>query len=239
MSVIIDNLEDAKRALKEYKRKKSFKKANQEREEEIALIHALSVCRGKLEVCKNNFKRTVRTESLNIKAGKKIGADTTIQEMNLGDAAVGYMIVQDAAFSLETISSFDSVTHAYEMLGAALDMMENRGKKRLKAPKIGAVRNKNAYGYISSSAALYAKQEILASIYEDLLETGDIEKCLEEFNHSAEIDMDRRKGSTNGFDEDRAKDFFGTSGSSETELHLDAAGLDEMMDIHPHKQSEE
>lgn len=238
MSVIIANLEDAKRALKEYKRKRTFKKANKEREEEVALVHALSVCRGKLEVCKNDFKRTVRSEALNIKAGNKIGADTTIQEKNLGDAAVGYMLVRDAAFSLETISSFDSVTHAYEMLGAALDMMENRGRKLPKMPKIGALRSKNAYGYISSSAALYAKQEILASIYEELLETGDIEKCLEEFNHAAEVDTGRRSGSSDGFDEDRAKSFFGTGGSSETDLHLDAAGLDEMMDIHPRKKDE-
>jgi hypothetical protein len=172
---ISDILEDAKVYLEQLKRKYKFKKANMHREEQVELQASLAKCRGKLEICKNDFNRTIRTQSRNIADGMRIGADTLIQERMLWDAAVGYMLVRDAIFALQSINSFDSVSHAYDMLDAAVKQMSG---KKSKFPGFGASKERNAYGYITSSTAVKEKETLLESFFDRLKATGDIEECL-------------------------------------------------------------
>jgi hypothetical protein len=172
---ISDILEDAKDYLEQLKKKYKFKKANLRREEMAELQASLAKCRGKLEICKNDFNRTIRTQSRNIADGMRIGADTLIQEQMLWDAAVGYMLVRDAIYALKTINSFDSVSHAYDMLDAAVKQMSG---KKSKFPVFGASKERNVYGYITSSAAVKEKETLLESMFDRLKATGDIEECL-------------------------------------------------------------
>lgn len=183
MSVISNKIEDAKKALDELKRNRKFKKANASRAEAAELQASLAQCRGKLEVCKKDFNRTIRMEARNIAEGLAIGADTTIQEQTLWDAAIGYMMVQDAIYSVRTISSFDSVSHAYEMLDAAIEQITQRQRLLPKLPKIGGKRERNVYGYLTSNAALQQKQELLDGFFEELKRTGNIEACLDNVKH--------------------------------------------------------
>lgn len=179
MSTMKEKIEEARAAINNIRRNKKFKKANKERIKDVELQNDLAVCRGKLEVCKNDFNRTIKKEARSIAEGKRIGADTTIQEMTLWDAAVGYMLVKDAIYQLKTIATFDSVNHAYDMLGAAIDQITERKYKADKIPKIFSRRERNMYGYVTSSTAVKNKEEILDVIFETLKQTGDIEACLQ------------------------------------------------------------
>jgi hypothetical protein len=172
---ISDILEDAKAYLEQLKKKYKFKKANLQREEQAELQASLAKCRGKLEICKNDFNRTIGTQSRNIADGLRIGADTRIQEKMLWDAAVGYMLVRDAIYALKTINSFDSVSHAYDMLDAAAKQMSG---KKSKFPSFGPSKERNSYGYITSATAVKEKETLLESFFDRLKVTGDIEECL-------------------------------------------------------------
>lgn len=235
MSTITNKLEDAKNALNELSRKHKFKKANASRAEAAELQASLAKCRGTLEVCKKDFSRTIRTQKNSIAEGAAIGADTTIQEQMLWDAAIGYMLVKDAIYALKTISTFDSVSHAYEMLGTAVDLMSERQRilsKLPKLPKLGGNRERNVYGYITSNTALRQKQELLDGFFEELKKTGDIEACLETAVHPAEARASRNLGSLGETDTDLWASVLGAESTTER-VEEDVASLDSLMDIHP------
>lgn len=240
---ISDMLSDAQSALKAAKKKYKFKKTNLAREEAVALQETLAKCRGKLEICKNDLNRTIKNQSKNIKNGKNSGADTLIQEQSLWDAAIGYMLVGDAIFALETINSYDAVSHAYEMLDVAMKQMTGKKNGFPGHLKIGAAKERNVYGYITSSSALKEKEELLDCFYEELKISGDIDACLSETripgarqaelrhayssgNEPAETsDIDERMNRLNGVQNAsvRAEDF--------------EQRMDSMTDIHPPKSS--
>lgn len=175
---ISDTIRDVKNSLEEIKRKYRFKKARMAREDAVELQVTLAKCRGKLEICKNDFNRVINIQSKNINEGKKVGADTIIQEQILWDAAIGYMLVRDAIYALETITSYDTVSHAYEMLDAAIKQAAGKKSTFTSGIKVSSTKERNAYGYITSTAALQAKEEQLNCFFEELKQLGNIEARL-------------------------------------------------------------
>lgn len=172
---VLDTLDEVKAYLEGVKKKYRFKKARMAQQDAAELQATLAKCRGKLEICRKDFNRTINTQSHNISKGIAEGADTAIQEQILWDAAIGYMLVKDAIFALETINSYDSVSHAYEMLDAAMKQIAGKKNGFPKSMKIGSTKERNAYGYITSSAALKDKEELLDTFFESLKLSGDIE----------------------------------------------------------------
>lgn len=232
MSSISNKFEDARAALSELSRKRKFKKANAARSEAAELQSELAKCRGKLEICKKDFQRTVKHQVAGISEGISIGADTSIQEQTLWDAAIGYMIVKDAIFSMKSIATFDSVAHAYEMLDAAVDQITTRQRTLPKLPKIGGRRGRNVYGYITSNAALKQKEELLDGFFDELKQTGDIEGCLATARHPAELRADRVADAKPFTHDDLWADVPDANDTSDSDID-DTSLMDGMMDIHP------
>ena len=172
-------LDDAKNSLADLKRKYKFKKANDSRKEAAELQSSMAKCRGQLEICTKEFKRTITTQCRNIAEGKKQHADTLIQEQILWDAAIGYMLVKHAIYAIKTINSHDSISHAYDMLDAAVAQMSGKKNKLLDIPHLKKPKDRNAYGYIASGSAVKEKEMLLDSFFETLKETADIDACLE------------------------------------------------------------
>lgn len=175
---ITDVLNDVKSKLNELKRQYKFKKSRMAREDAVKLQVVLAECRGKLEICKKDFNRAINDQSRNIQKGIAQDADTCIQEQILWDAAIGYMLVRDAIFALETINSYDSVSHAYEMLDAAMQQISRKKPVFPKRMSIGSTAERNAYGYITSATALREKELLLEGFFESLKTTGNIESHL-------------------------------------------------------------
>lgn len=229
-------------------RKRRFKKANMDRQEAAELQSSLAKCRGKLELCRKDFARSIRTQSKNIAEGQRAGMETIIHEQMMWDAAIGYMLVNDAIFALKSISTYDSIAHAYEMLEAATKQMSGKKSGLGSVVHIGSKKERNSYGYITSTAAAKEKEELLNSFFERLKVTGDIEACLETAKdpaaHQAELrgaytDNSARAESTApgmyGSDLDaymRRLDGDAKSGAAEEDY---TEAMDDMLDIHPPK----
>ena len=179
---LMDTLDAAKESLDEFKRKRRYKKANLQRAEAAQLQADLAKCRGKLETCRADFGRTIRTQAANIRKGQQEGMDTLLQEQTLWDAAVGYMLVRDALYAIQTVTSYDSVDHAYEMLEQATRQMMNKPESFLS--KLGSKKTRDEYGYITSEASRKEKEQMLELFFEQLKLTGDIEECINEANRS-------------------------------------------------------
>jgi hypothetical protein len=181
---LMDSLEAAKDSLNEFKRKRRFKKANKQREEAAALQSDLVKCRGKLESCRAEFARTVRTQAANIRKGQSEGMDTLLQEQILWDAAVGYLLVRDAIYSIQTLNNYDSVDHAYSMLEQATKQMMNK-RNHMNTMKLVGNKKRDEYGYITSDSSRKEKEQMLELFFEKLKRTGDIEACVNEANRSS------------------------------------------------------
>jgi hypothetical protein len=239
---IIDTIQETKSTLEEIKRKYRFRKDRMAHKDAVELQVTLTKCRGKLEICKKDFNRAIKAQSRNINNGRQIGADTLIQEQILWDAALGYMLVRDAIFALETITSYDAVSHAYEMLDAAVKQMSGK-KSALSSFKVGSTKERNSYGYITSATAQKEKEEQLDSFFEALKLDGDIE---------AHLANARIPGATNA----ELRHAYTSNGGSSSDSELDEymarlsevpdeqtapanfeQNMDAMLDIHPPKDS--
>ncbi|MBR2295560.1 MAG: hypothetical protein IJ869_07350 [Clostridiales bacterium] len=174
---ITDKIQEVKDDLKKFKRNRSFKKANAEREKIVELQTSLAKCRGKLEVSLKDFKRTIRSEVEYIHQDQVSSNDIALHEQLLWDSALGYMLIRDAIFALKTVTTYDSIEYGYELLSAAVSQMD---RKKAKLPVYGASNKKsrNKYGYLTADPVKQEKIQILESIFDELKETGDIDACL-------------------------------------------------------------
>lgn len=193
MASISEMLEDAKASVKQMEKKHNFKKANKDREAAVQLQYDLGLCRAKLERCKKQFNQTIREQSRHIEKGRSEGHDVLVQEQILWDAALGYLLVRDAIFALESVNNYDTVEHAYELLDVAVKQMS--GKKEKPARNWGFKRNKerDSYGYLTSAATLKDKETMLDSFFEELKQTGDMEACLDAVRNSKDGKVGREK----------------------------------------------
>lgn len=221
---IISMLEDAKNGLAEIKRKYKFKKANEMRKDAAELQSALAKCRGQLEICQKEFKRTILTQSRNYAEGRKQGADTRNVEAIIWDAAIGYLLVKDAIYAVKTINSNDSIAHAYDMLDAAADQMRGKRNRYLDLPHMKPLKRRNNYGYVASDEAVREKENFLNGFFEKLKVTGDIDACIEETNAANASG----RGAEDGYGsfEDRL------NAMEDADTSLDDLDLDDLKDIH-------
>ena len=245
---ITDTLDDVKASVKELMRKHRFKKANMERKEAAELQNALGKCRGQLELCRKDFARSIRTQSKNIAEGQRTGMETIIHEQMMWDAAIGYMLVNDAIFALKSISTYDSIAHAYEMLEAATKQMSGKKSGLGSVVHIGSTKGRNSYGYITSTAAVKEKEDLLNSFFEQLKVTGDIEACLAATRNPAAYQAELRGAYTDssgltaptasgvyGSDLDAYMRKLGGAEQSDAEAEDYEEAMGDMLDIHPPK----
>lgn len=192
MASISEMLEDAKASVKQMEKKHNFKKANKDREAAVQLQYDLGLCRAKLERCKKQFDQTIREQSRHIEKGRSEGLDVLVQEQILWDAALGYLLVRDAIFALQSVNNYDTVEHAYELLNAAVRQMTG---KREKKRNWGFMRDKerDSYGYLTSAATLKEKETKLDGFFEELKKTGDIEACLAAARNPNDVRGDREQ----------------------------------------------
>lgn len=179
---LLDIFSDSQKALDELRRNKIFRRQNKERQQAEDLLDAMSKCRGKLKISLKSFERSIREQSKFIQEGLRDGKDVLLQEQTLWDAAIGYMLVSDANFALKSINTYDSVEHAYELLEEAVKIMTGRAKPK-ESLNLGKQRERDAYGYITSKAAIKRKEEMLDSFFNELKISGDIEACIEAYRN--------------------------------------------------------
>ena len=168
-----DIINDVKDSLKEMRRKSIFKKKNIARDEQVQLQTNLARCRGKLEMSIRDFERAIKVQSKSVREGIRDGRDTVLQEQMLWDAAIGYMLVDDAIYALKTISTYDGIDKAYDLLETASKQMSGKGSK------LRNIKGHGEYSYVTSGDSLKDKEAQLSSFFEELKETGDIKACLE------------------------------------------------------------
>lgn len=176
---VTDILNKAKKEIERIKKDRRYKKANNDRAAQAALTLEVTKCAGELGAGKSDLQHTIKTQCQNIRKGRKEGFDTTIQEKQLLDAAVGYMLIKDAQFAVQSISTYDSVENAYYMLDHATNALAGE-----RAPLFGGGKPKHPkrseYAEMNSDQQIQNKLTFAKSFMEELVYSGDIERCISE-----------------------------------------------------------
>ena len=174
---IKETIESAKKKIEEIKKKHRFKSENDRRKREAQLTEELMICAGDLGVCRSTYERAVRRQSEEIREGMADGYPVTVQKNLLMDAAVGYMMVKEALFVIQSVATYDSIVDAYALLDMAAKTITG---EKIKRPKKSKRPNREEYAFLNSFETVEAKKKIVTSggFMDRLIATGDIEKCI-------------------------------------------------------------
>ena len=161
-----EKLNDIKKKLAAMKKKSDYKKANKERAKQAQLTVDLANCAGDLGICKKEYEWSV-------------GNNVEFQKEQLIDAAVGYILVDEAMYVLQSVGTYDSLTRAYDLLDAAT--MSITGEKAIKFPSFsGGKPKRKEFDYLNSSDLIEEKKGFVSEFLDDLIESGDIQATITE-----------------------------------------------------------
>ncbi len=183
---IRDNINSVKDTINKYKRDRNFRKANIRREKVVELQAAMAKCRGQLEISLKDCNRTIRQQSDYLHQPYIPSTDVAIHEQLMWDAAIAYMLIRDAIYSLSTVSSNESLAFGYDLLEAAIAQMNGK-KKRLPTYGLPSKKHRKSYKDVTSDDVVEEKTKILESIFEELKNCGDIEKCLKAVDNNNSV----------------------------------------------------
>lgn len=173
-----EKVEAVKKKIEQIKRSYHFKKENDRRKHEAQLTKDLMDCAGDLAVCRSNYERAIRLQSEEIREGMAKGYPVTVQKNLIMDAAVGYMLVNEALFVIQSVASYDSIVDAYALLDMAAKTIAG---EKVKMPKAKKNPTREEYAFLNSVESVEEKKKIVTSggFMEMLIATGDINKCIE------------------------------------------------------------
>ena len=178
---IMNKIDKVKGKLNDLLKKHKYKKANKERKHEAELTLDVVNCAGDLGACKKEYEWIIRDQSRMILKGRQEGYDVRVQEAQLLDASVGYLLVNEALFVLQSVATYDGIVRAYELLDTATKKITGEktfpfsGHKR-KNPE------RSEYGFLNSEQMVQEKKAMATEFQEQLIATGNIDKCIEKKN---------------------------------------------------------
>ena len=179
---VSDKLHNVKKKLDNIKKNHRYRKSNKDRAVQAEITYEIAKCAGDLGACLKDFKYTIEEQSEFVRKGRAESYPTQVQEGQLRDAAIGYMLVKDALFVLKSVSSYDSVENAYILLDAATGKIT--GEKVFPFFSGSKKPKREEYAFLNSQEAYQKKQEMYDCFVEKLIDTGDIEACIAEANTS-------------------------------------------------------
>lgn len=139
----------------------------------------INKCAGQLGVCENEFKKIIRVQCKAVRDARAEGFNESVQMQIVTESAVGYLLVREARFAVSTIRSFDSLEIANDLLESSA--LTIQGKRRSAMDSLSKLTKKRgSYEYIYSADAYEEKLKRVQGFIEELIRTGDIDKCIRE-----------------------------------------------------------
>ena len=182
----------AQNSLEAFMKKRRFAKANRARELSIEERCLYTDCYGKLNESLANFTYTIQAQVNHIRVGKAEHRSTVVQEGQLWDAAIGYMLVKDAMYAMDSLYDQHSLNYAYDLLNGAVSFMNGKKPKTSRFTGIRMMLKKNQVGHLSSEEAISEKEALLETFFEELKRTGNIDECIRNAHNAAEQAGQRR-----------------------------------------------
>ena len=141
----------------------------------------LNECAGELNACKELFSVAARTSAAAIQKGREECRNTSLQEDELRNAVVGYLTMDDAIFTLESLNNYDALTRAYEDLTLAEKRMKGERARRDLHTFLRRPERKGIQGILDSEEQEAENLKIYEAIKEELIESKNIELTIKNY----------------------------------------------------------
>lgn len=138
----------------------------------------LNECAGELNLCRQMFSMIAFSAAKDIKQGEDEFRDTSLQEAELKNAFLGYLMMDDALYTLKSINDYDAITSAYE----SLDRAEKRIKGEKAKKNLGTFFRKpdreGVKATLENEVLDEKREKIYSEVKDELKATGNIEQTL-------------------------------------------------------------
>lgn len=205
----LDKVEELKKNYRYYRSRKDD-------EAIIKMNTARDLCAGELNAIKNDLKRSVKEASANIKLGISKSINVAPHEQILKDSAIGYILVNDAIFYIETLEREESIKNAHNTLQNAVNIMS--GKKKVSS---NSRRRVTPYSIQSPEDSYEAAKALVTEYYDEIKSTGNIESCLKRARSNSSKENDG-SGSSN---DDRYKKLKAKMGTKREKIKIDTSNI--------------
>lgn len=130
---IFDFIDSAKKSFQDILKTIQFKKSVSEREREVALLSARQKCCGVLSRSQSEYKRIIGEQLYHIQIGRSQNQVTAVQENLLGNAVLGYILMDDAQYAINSYKTVESLHYANALLNYAATMVSGKDKHPIKS----------------------------------------------------------------------------------------------------------
>jgi len=185
-------IDSIKRKIERMMRDRQFRREGKFFEWKCKYSEQLLTCSGELNVCKKIFELVISETAKSVRQGLEEVRNVELQKLELKNAAIGYMIMDDATFALRSVNSYDAINMAYE----SLDMAERRLKgesprKNLRIfgrhPERGSVQS-----ILENADIEEERLKIYSAIESELTESGNIEQALKHYREKKKKEVENK-----------------------------------------------
>lgn len=189
---INETINNIKKKFNSMMKNKHFKKQEKFSEWKSNCSKELNECAGELNTCKELFAITARTSATAVQQGREECRNTSLQEDELRNAVVGYLTMDDAIFTLNSLNTYDALTRAYEDLTIAEERMKGKRAKQDLHTFLRRPERKGVQGVLDSEEQEAENIKIYEAIKEELITSKNIELTVK--NYRKRTYEEKKKG---------------------------------------------
>ena len=197
----------------EIMKERNFALAREKSEAEVKYSVEVFTSLGYLALCKEKFNNDISYQAANIKEGIEKEFPVVQQERLLRETIIGYLMVREAEFLLNSVSTIDNITNAYNLLDSITKQISHIDSE-VKLPKGNKLRqraHKECEKIESSESVVQRQAEKTEAILQDVIKGIPIEEVLssktyQNSNKTYEKDSEKKFGKKFGKKADRKKE---------------------------------
>ena len=190
---------NVKKTLKKILRNRKYKKELDEHNRNVDMLQSLMECSGELNQCKSSYFTAIRQQQRNIRNGKEEGFDTTAQRNLLKEAALGYLVVEEAMFSLKSMGSYNQILRAYAMLDSITKDVTGKKGRFSKRRQLDIDDGEDLISQFNSDEKLAELGAKVENHLDELAVTKDIEASMKRIRFSSLTESNAPNGSMDNY----------------------------------------
>ena len=193
MSDVKNKLSEIQNFIQKMTKDRSYRKANKFMEWKNKYSSEIVKCAGELEVCRQSLSVIITDVAKNIRLGISEARDVSLQEMELENATIGYLSVDDAAFALQSVENYDAINSIFEMINMATKRLYGGSPKANQRTLFRHPERDDFKKQMEEDEVQASRVAIYREIKDDLITTGRIEECMKKYRQNKRKQQEVRR----------------------------------------------
>ena len=184
ISDVKDKLTEIQKKINKMMKDRRYKKANKFMEWQNEYSAEILKCAGELRKCREELSLVITDTARAIKHGRAEIRNISLQEKELENAAMGYLVVDDAIYALQSVNNYDAINDAFETINLAAKRLYGERPKKKMGTLFRHPEREDFKTYLESDEINDARELVYKDIKENLIASGNIEECLKQYRQN-------------------------------------------------------